>query len=99
MMARLIAARVVQKVPVAHASLSESRASHVRDKKLTRAAPRPGEQRSGAPAPRGELSGERDNFGTEEALDQGGLTNPAPEIDFPARPSPATAGRRRVTSY
>ena len=40
--------------------------------KLTRAAPRPGEQRSGAPAPRGELSGERDNFGTEEALDQGG---------------------------
>ncbi|MGH7982893.1 MAG: hypothetical protein ACREFF_07065 [Candidatus Udaeobacter sp.] len=40
--------------------------------KLTRAEPRPGEQRSGAPAPRGELSGERDNFGTEEALDQGG---------------------------
>src|SRR5438067_12832504 len=40
--------------------------------KLTRAAPRPGEQRSGAPAPQGELSGERDNFGTEEALDQGG---------------------------
>ena len=40
--------------------------------KLTRAAPRPGEQRSGAPAPKGELSGERDNFGTEEALDQGG---------------------------
>jgi len=40
--------------------------------KLTRAAPRPGEQRSGAPAPQGELSGQRDNFGTEEALDQGG---------------------------
>jgi hypothetical protein len=40
--------------------------------KLTRADPRPGEQRSGAPAPKGELSGERDNLGTEEALDQGG---------------------------
>ena len=40
--------------------------------KLTRAKPRPGEQRSGAPEPMGELSGERDNLGTEEALDQGG---------------------------
>ena len=40
--------------------------------KLTRAEPRPGEQRSGAPAPQGELSGERDSRGTEEALDQGG---------------------------
>ena len=40
--------------------------------KLTRAEPRPGEQRSGAPAPKGELSGERDNLGTAEALDQGG---------------------------
>jgi hypothetical protein len=40
--------------------------------RLTRAEPRPGEQRSGAPAPRGELNGERDAFGTEEALDQGG---------------------------
>jgi len=40
--------------------------------KLTRAEPRPGEQRSGAPVPKGELSGERDNLGTEEALDQGG---------------------------
>ena len=40
--------------------------------KVTRAEPRPGEQRSGAPAPQGELSGQRDNFGTEEALDQGG---------------------------
>jgi hypothetical protein len=40
--------------------------------KLTRAEPRPGEQRSGAPAPQGELSGERDNLGTAEALDQGG---------------------------
>ena len=33
-MARPIAARVVQKVPVAHASLSESWAFHVRDKSL-----------------------------------------------------------------
>src|SRR5438876_11105506 len=40
--------------------------------KLTRAEPRPGEQRSGAPAPQGELNGERDSLGTEEALDQGG---------------------------
>ena len=43
-----------------------------RGQKLTRAEPRPGEQRSGAPAPQGELSGERDTLGTEEALDQGG---------------------------
>jgi hypothetical protein len=34
--------------------------------------PRPGEQRSCAPAPKGELSGERDSIGTAEALDQGG---------------------------
>jgi len=40
--------------------------------KLTKAEPRPGEQRSGAPAPKGELSGQRDALGTEEALDQGG---------------------------
>jgi len=40
--------------------------------KVTRAEPRPGEQRSGAPVPKGELSGERDGLGTEEALDQGG---------------------------
>jgi len=38
----------------------------------TRAASRPGKQRSGAPAPRGELSGERDAKGTEEAIDQSG---------------------------
>ena len=43
-----------------------------RGQKLTRAEPRSGEQRSGAPAPQGELNGERDNLGTEEALDQGG---------------------------
>jgi hypothetical protein len=40
--------------------------------KLTKAEPRSGEQRAGAPAPRGELSGERDNLGTEEAIDQSG---------------------------
>jgi len=43
-----------------------------RGQRLTRAEPRPGEQRAGAPAPQGELSGERDSLGTEEALDQGG---------------------------
>jgi hypothetical protein len=43
-----------------------------RGQRLTRAEPRPREQRSGAPAPQGELNGVRDNFGTEEALDQGG---------------------------
>jgi hypothetical protein len=43
-----------------------------RGQKLTKAEPRPGEQRSGAPAPKGELSGERDSIGTAEAMDQGG---------------------------
>ena len=43
-----------------------------RGQRLTRAEPRPGEQRSGAPTPQGELNGERDSLGTEEALDQGG---------------------------
>lgn len=43
--------------------------------KGTRANPRPGEQRSGAPAPAGELSGERDNRGTEEAIDQSGVSS------------------------
>jgi hypothetical protein len=43
--------------------------------KLTRAAARPGEQRSGAPAPKGELSGERDARGTEEAIDQSGYSS------------------------
>jgi hypothetical protein len=38
--------------------------------KLTQAEPRPGEQRAGAPAPGGELSGERDAIGTEEAIDE-----------------------------
>src|ERR1700733_9354951 len=33
-----------------------------------------GEQRSGALAPKGELSGERDSVGTEEAIDQSGVS-------------------------
>ena len=40
----------------------------------TEAKPRPGKQRSGAPAPQGELSGERDARGTEEAIDQSGYS-------------------------
>jgi hypothetical protein len=43
--------------------------------KQTQAAPRPGEQRSGAPTPQGELSGERDSRGTEEAIDQSGYSS------------------------
>jgi len=43
--------------------------------KLTRAQDRPGEQRAGALAPRGELSGERDARGTEEAIDEPGCSN------------------------
>ncbi len=42
--------------------------------KRTRAMPRPGEQRAGAPQPKGELSGERDSRGTEEAIDQSGVS-------------------------
>jgi len=38
----------------------------------TKSEPRPGKQRSGAAAPQGELSGERDASGTEEAIDQSG---------------------------
>jgi hypothetical protein len=41
---------------------------------ITQAAPRPHEQRAGAPAPAGELSGERDAEGTEEAIDQSGYS-------------------------
>jgi hypothetical protein len=40
--------------------------------KLTRADTRPGEQRAGSLAPQGELSGERDASGTEEAIDEPG---------------------------
>src|ERR1700729_846850 len=42
--------------------------------KQTQAKPRAGEQRSGALAPKGELSGERDALGTEEAIDQSGAS-------------------------
>jgi hypothetical protein len=38
--------------------------------KLTQAAARPDEQRAGAPVPQGELSGQRDALGTEEAIDE-----------------------------
>ncbi len=38
--------------------------------KLTQAETRPGEQRAGALAPQGELSGERDALGTGEAIDE-----------------------------
>ena len=38
--------------------------------KLTRAEPRPGEQRAGSLTPQGELSGQRDALGTEEAIDE-----------------------------
>ena len=43
--------------------------------KRTRAMPRSGEQRAGAPQPKGELSGERDSRGTEEAIDQSGVSS------------------------
>ena len=42
---------------------------------LTQAKPRPGEQRAGALAPQGELSGERDALGTEEAIDEPGCSH------------------------
>ncbi|HTL16163.1 MAG TPA: hypothetical protein VL793_02950, partial [Patescibacteria group bacterium] len=42
--------------------------------KRTKATPRPGEQRAGAPAPKGELSGEKDARGTEDAMDQSGVS-------------------------
>lgn len=38
--------------------------------KLTQAEKRPGEQRAGSLAPEGELSGQRDARGTEEAMDE-----------------------------
>ena len=43
--------------------------------KATKSEPRPGKQRSGAPTPAGELSGFRDNRGTEEAIDQSGQSS------------------------
>jgi len=42
--------------------------------KVTQAEPRAGEQRAGALAPQGELNGERDPYGTEEAIDQSGCS-------------------------
>jgi hypothetical protein len=46
----------------------------------TKSQPRPGKQRSGAPAPQGELSGERDSRFTEEAIDQSGYSTIGEEI-------------------
>jgi len=43
--------------------------------KLTQAKPRRGEQRAGAWAPQGELSGQRDALGTEEAIDKPGCSS------------------------
>ena len=43
--------------------------------KVTMSEPRLGKQRSGAPEPQGELSGFRDNRGTEEAIDQSGQSS------------------------
>ena len=40
----------------------------------TQPRPRSGEQRSGALVPQGELSGERDARGTEDAIDQSGVS-------------------------
>lgn len=57
--------------------------------KRTRARPRPGEQRAGALKPEGELSGERDSYGTEEAIDQSGVSNAA------TRKARQTAARKR----
>lgn len=52
--------------------------------KRTQAQPRPGEQRSGAPAPHGELSGERDSRGTSEAIDEPECSRP---VETPKRPT------------
>ena len=46
--------------------------ARTRDEVLAREKPRNGFQRSGAPMPAGELSGERDALGTEEPQDRGG---------------------------
>ena len=43
--------------------------------KLTQAEARPGEQRAGSLAPQGELSGQRDARGTEEAIDEAGCSS------------------------
>jgi hypothetical protein len=52
--------------------------------KLTEAKPRPGEQRAGALAPQGELSGQRDAVGTEEAIDEPACSSTIAE-PIPAR--------------
>ncbi len=47
--------------------------------KRTRAEPRAAEQRAGAPAPQGELSGQRDSIGTAEAMDESACSRPLPQ--------------------
>src|SRR5579859_178028 len=56
---------------------------------LTQAEPRPGEQRAGSLVPQGELSGQRDAVGTEEAIDEPGcsstIAEPKKEIPHASR--------------
>ena len=47
--------------------------------KLTKAEARPGEQRAGSLVPEGELSGQRDARGTEEAIDEPACSIPIAE--------------------
>ncbi len=47
-------------------------------KRLTQAETRPGEQRAGSLAPQGELSGQRDSLGTEEAIDESSCSSALP---------------------
>ena len=70
--ARRIAVRAVRKQLAAYALQSRPRVSRGWAKRLRAPIRVQASQRSGAPAPQGELSGERDGLGTEEALDQGG---------------------------
>jgi len=57
---------------------------------LTKSAPRQGEQRAGALSPKGELSGERDAIGTEEAIDQSGYST---TFSQPKKSGKAKAGK------
>ncbi|HMJ66792.1 MAG TPA: hypothetical protein VK615_15735 [Candidatus Binatia bacterium] len=53
----------------------EERGYSPEGQKTTMANPRPDKQQSGALAPQGELSGFRDDRGTEEAIDQSGQSS------------------------
>src|SRR5262249_53986885 len=50
----------------------EKRGFARRGKSFPRGEPRPGEQRAGARAPKGELRGDRDSLETKEAREKGG---------------------------